>query len=393
MSVRPLTNLYSQLVAGRDASMLLRTDEVFNLTLRLGQVLKGKVLRHYEGTRYSVAFNGQERVVDSTVPMRVGDTVSGRVVAIDDKVHLQRIADSVSGGDAKRSVRAVPSDELSALFARYQVDLTQQQHRKLITLIRAYGGSRQIAPSALVLHKLGLPQHPELIQAVHEVFTSTRTPGNFNVASGPQVPCADVPAGPAAIVAELSGLLQRMSDDIADAVTTDTTDLSPDLNGGQDRDASDREQWQLGQWLLNIQGEGSLAHRFLRFPIWLDDRMVEVSMAVFSQLDSQQDGPSDAAEAAPLRHRKAVFSLQTDNLGFVEVEALVADRHLRLTVNVEHQRAAEQLAGKLSELTAALTAHDWKVDEIRYGIRDEASGVVDSLFEHHVSPDSLSCLL
>ena len=85
-------------------SLWVQGDPEFAATLRLGQVLKGKVLRHFEGGRYLVSFGGQEKVVDSGVPLRTGEVLYGRVMALDDKVHLQRVSATHDGaGGASES--------------------------------------------------------------------------------------------------------------------------------------------------------------------------------------------------------------------------------------------------------------------------------------------------
>ena len=392
MNVNGIYDLFSTATSGADRSLVLRADQEFNLALKLGQVLKGKVLRHYEGGRYSVSFGGQEKVVDSAVPLRIGDTIQGRVVAIDDKVHLQRIVDSTRDDAARQPAPGGPRDDITALFARYQVQLTPVQHQALSRLVSRLGGSKLVAPSALILHKLGLPQDPALVQAIHQVLVQARADsGLLNTQSGPKLPSATT-AGSVnnAVVHELAPLLAQLSDEVADVSTPQASDDAAQTDAGADhRQGEQRDLWQLGQWLLNMQGEGSLAHRFIRFPVWLDDSLVEVSMALYSQHDRH---PA-TNEPGALRHHKVVFSLATGNLGHVEIEALVADRHLRLTVSVERQYAAERLAEYLTTLTAALNAHDWHVDEIRYRTRDDLTGVMQSIVEHHITPDSLSQLM
>lgn len=392
MNVSGLNDFFSPGATGTDRALLLRTDNEFNLTLKLGQVLKGKVLRHYEGGRYAMSFGGQEKVVDSAVPLRVGNTIQARVIAIEDKVHLQRLGDSARGEDSKSETPAQLRDDISALFARHQVQLTQTQHQSLTRLARRLGGSTLVASSALIVHKLGLPLEPELLQAVYRVLDSSRATQFVNTEFGPQLPTGnETGTVNIAVVQQLAPLLAELSDDVANVATKLAFDngARSDSSTDQRQGARDAEMWQLGQWLVNMQGQGSLAHRYLRFPLWFDERMIEVSMALYSQHDRQEG----TAEPGALRYHKAVFSLETENLGQVEIEALVADRHLRLTVNVRRQYAAERLAEYLTTLTAALNAHDWQVDEIRYGIRDDVSGVLQSIVEHHVTPDSLSQLM
>ncbi|HEX6265414.1 MAG TPA: hypothetical protein VFZ81_00795, partial [Burkholderiales bacterium] len=62
--------------------------------LSLGQILKARVLKHHEGNRYLVSLQGRERVVDSSIPLTVGEVVRGRVVAVGDRVELQPLPEA-----------------------------------------------------------------------------------------------------------------------------------------------------------------------------------------------------------------------------------------------------------------------------------------------------------
>ena len=59
--------------------------------LNLGQIIKGKVMRQYDGGRYLVSFGGHERVVDSSVPLTSGELIHGRVIGLGERVELQRV--------------------------------------------------------------------------------------------------------------------------------------------------------------------------------------------------------------------------------------------------------------------------------------------------------------
>lgn len=66
-------------------------------SLALGQVLEGRVTRTFQGGRYLMEFNGQERVVDSAVPLQEGDVLRGRVVALGEQVVLEKMASAPQG--------------------------------------------------------------------------------------------------------------------------------------------------------------------------------------------------------------------------------------------------------------------------------------------------------
>ena len=403
MNLDVISNFLQSGSGSTGRSLVVNADSEFNLTLELGQVLKGKVLRHYEGGRYSVSFGGQEKVVDSTSPLRVGEIIHGRVVGIDDKVHLQRIVAGALNQDEKASgARLVPEqrDAIAALFARYQVPLTPEQHAALRRVQSQLGGSKLLGPSALIVRKLGLPNDPVLLKAINQVLHQARSNEGVTTGVGPSIEGGLANGAiDSGLVMSLAPLLARLVEQSNPQPTTLATTSEEDRqsnatatfsNSDDHQESKDDQLWRLGNWLINIQNEGSQAHRHLRFPLWLNDRMIEVGIAFYSQ---EHGLPGSASGENSLRHRKVVFSLATENMGTIEVEALVAGQHLRLSVNTEKQFAAEMLGTHLTVLTSTLARHGWHVDEILYRAKDDLSGVMQSIVEHHVLPDSLSRLM
>ena len=83
MSTGPVEGALQQGLLRLDQSLIFGADRDFLSTLTMGQIIKGRVLRHYEGSRYGVEFGGQERVVDSAIALRSGDVIhaiNGRTV-------------------------------------------------------------------------------------------------------------------------------------------------------------------------------------------------------------------------------------------------------------------------------------------------------------------------
>ena len=65
--------------------------DAFRAALKLGEIIRGRVMRSLGEGRYSVSFHGQERIVDSAIPLRTDDILHGRVIALGDRVELQRV--------------------------------------------------------------------------------------------------------------------------------------------------------------------------------------------------------------------------------------------------------------------------------------------------------------
>ena len=81
-------NQSGQLTANR---LLFAGEDDFAAKLTIGQILKAKVLRHHEGSRYVASFGSGEKVVDSSIPLTPGELIEGRVKSIGKQVELQRV--------------------------------------------------------------------------------------------------------------------------------------------------------------------------------------------------------------------------------------------------------------------------------------------------------------
>ncbi len=166
----------------------------------------------------------------------------------------------------------------------------------------------------------------------------------------------------------------------ADSINGDAT--GGGVSGSMQHDTPD-----LGRLVLNAQTEGVVSHRLGTLPIRLNDQLIEVDIAMFEQRKGKvKEG---------IRHRQLVFSLNTENLGHVEVTAKIAGEHLRICVSTEDQEKTELASRYLGQLRGTLAEFGWQVDELIYETRasDERGEVVGAVIEHIVSQDSLSRLM
>jgi len=416
MSVGGILEAFQQgLFSGADRSLVVQTDGDFASTLTLGQIIKGRVLRHYEGMRYGLSFDGQEKVVDTTLPLRPGELIQARVVNIGEQIHLQRVVGPETESREKNQKGDNPPlgtgglenrDDISRLFARYQAALSADQHGLLQQLQDRQGGTNQVALSGLILNKLGLKLEPEYVRAIDRVLTEiNQGAAPLSTKVGPSLP---VFAGQVGISPELvNGLAPLLSQLLKEdywghfeptgepAASNAKEELRlPDRSDGDHNlggSSKKQQEWFLGQWLLNVQQEGSVSHRFLRFPLWFGERLTEVSIALFAQKEQGRQGTAD--EMGTLKFRKAIFSLETDNLGHLEIEARIAVRSLRLEVTADSIDSAEFLGNRLAVLETALLQYGWQVDEISYHARAEQVGVMRSVVEHHINQDSFTRLM
>jgi hypothetical protein len=415
VSLTQITNIVQGALA-RGGGWYVEGDAGFTRTLTIGQVLKARILRHYEGGRYLAQIDGQQRVVDSAIPLRVGEVVHGRVTTLDERVHLQRVADVPGHLQPERSSGqshfASDGQWLDELFAHYQVTLGPQDRATLLRQSARVSEPRLMALGGLVLCKLGTAIRAELLNALYRVFNTSRlreivsnleTPYSLATsATSARTDSDDAVQQLAGLAAssQLEGWRRGAETRLGDARTETVADTNGDLvkcapvagdgaeqSSGEKRDASYGE-WLLGHRLLNTQSNGSVSHRLCHFPLWFGDHLVEISVALFSQQEStcSEDG---------IRHRRLVLSLETANLGHLEVTVDLAGHRLRLQLIAADEVATERLARHLGELKSELKRLGWEIDEIKYVTEAKVEGgaAVRAVLEHHIAQDSLSRLM
>jgi hypothetical protein len=363
--------------------------------LSLGQIIKGRVLRHYEGGRYLMSLEGRERVVDSSVPLKAGEIIRGRVVAIGDRVELQPLAEEgaaagpVSGITQEKpdAGAASPTDELTASFANAGLKLDEQARASLTRALRGAGDPQALVLAAIALAKIGLPQDPALLDAIQALLK--RRPSTI-----------ESPAESAEAFAVSPG--QNLATQLHEAIKTalpgseaanaaaspalpaDVSSAGADGRPASDHGGSQADSGQLGQWILNAQTGGSVFHRVGTLPLLIGGRLVEVDVALFEQ-DARQ-----AKQGEP-RARHLVFVLNTEGFGGVEVSARLVNSHVRVRFASERSATLDLLASRREELSRHLVGLGWVVDEIAYETKesDERNPAYRAVVDYVVTQGSL----
>ncbi len=390
----------------------------FAASLKLGQVLKARVLRHYEGSRYLADFGGNERVVDSAIPLNTGEVLYGRVIGLGDKVELQRVQDvSVSGETPVSSPATVAPTAGGALGAMlesissdYRVTFSESDRAVLMTAARKADQPELMMQAGAYLNKLALSQNADLLEAIYARLNrdGERTMRSLLQGSAPELSVVEQESGAAVSAATL----KQMSSILEQAVDQNESEHSRDEStetGGRDSasaplqeaavQALQRQQAdadgsrdelmeRMAQWLLNAQGGGSVSHRLGTIPFLMDGRLVEVDLALFEQRQSPQINGTTT-------HRKIVLALNTENLGKVNVEATVSGENLRLRVVADNREHSDAVADHAQHLRRSLTQLGWTVDEIRYETTTAGApgNPARSVLNHMIGLDSFNRLV
>lgn len=384
-------------------------------TLTVGNIVKGKVMRHYEGNRYSVDFSGRERVVDSAIPLKTGELIRGRVLAVDDKVYVQRIqipetTDLIRGSVNRNQLNIdLPGARvLLQLFEQYQMPINNTQLREVGPLVARAANPDLMALSALILSKMGSRLEPEFLRAIYRHLQANEagtTARNNSVAPSLRV-STEIPTETAARTAEpplvpaLAELLRQQharydalsqikQEQETHAWFSEAATEMPQTDSQSARGQHDTNGRNLSNRLLNVQNDNSVAHRMIQLPIWVGDSLVEIEIAFFAQKEQNRTVGNTAGF-----FRKIVFSLETDVLGHVEVVVHLANRNARVEFVTSRSESSAMLARYSSDIEAALLDLGWDSDELSYRTATEVDGgVLGSVVEHYITQNSFSRLM
>jgi|GEM_PF-1798252 len=420
MSVQGINGAVPQFVPGASGRLYLPGAFDFSQTLNIGQIIEGKVLRQFDDTRYLVSFGERERVVDSSVPLSVGDVLYGRVVGLGERVELQRVYRDAAEGlapkapllaDTPRGQRLSRGvSELEALLQRYQVSLSETERATLQRAARSMADPQALGWASALLTKLGLPVDPALLGALYKAQLpkpgTVVPPGSVTDAKVPEVLAVwDAPpqAGTAALRDLADGVEQIMKAKVQSPAASRSVPSAREVGGtslpgavsvdpvparAEERSAfqsTSHDTEELASWILNAQTGGVVSHALGVLPLLVGGKLLEVNVAMFEQ---QRDIKSEQR----LAHRQVVLSLHTERLGQVQVIARVAGEHVRVTLATDDSERTQQAAQYANALKDALKQSAWRVDEITYETRSAAAhnGVVRSIIEHVVSQDTLN---
>lgn len=421
MNVTNIIQALSDSSGKTSQSLFIQSDSSFRDTLTLGQVIKGKILRQYDSGKYLVDFSGEKKVVDSAVPLKTKDIITGRVVGIGEKIQLQKINQTVPGEIINKAVNDVSAqsiknaDEkaLHQLFNRFNEKISPKQRADVALNMKTAGNRDLMALSALVVRKMGVGLEQEYIKSIYSVLNHGKPDYLKKIVSIPEiltdlrnkeVNVSEFSNKSVYLLAQMIKELNHIDEickyeDSQSGKIDDTEKYMSEgrgdnlavqnvLNKKQQAEDKQRNEWLLGSILMNVQSEGKVSHSVKTFPIWLGERVVEVTMAMFSQ----QQGSSDNQG---IRYQKIVFSLSTELLGHVEISVKLSDKSLMIDVKSENDKATDIMSAYVGDLRAMLSDMGWSISDVNYQTVDmeQSSEVIRSVVNHYISQESMDQLM
>jgi hypothetical protein len=378
-----------------DLSLVIQQQDWLK-TISLGQIIKGKVLKVYDGNRYGVMMGGQERVVDSTIAFHVGQQLSTKVMDIQgDKVSL-KLTERSSGNETfpAKPEQTTAQTLVDSLIREFNLQrLTTAQQQSIDGIAKSFKQDRFAIKLALYLAKNGLPVSEPLIR---NLMKSAAEPVRLAVLETPvdyadlSRHSAEMPLLYQAIAEAFGGASMHPENENETAPESRTQDGVRDQNvtGGytlasmfQQRESGfdDESEQTPFMKLLNIDTEGAIAHSFDVLSLIINDRLLEFDVAFFDQAHTQTGATSS---------KQIVFELET-GAGKVGVVAKLVNNRLSLAFNAEQSALLEALQQQKETFSETLTEAGWVLEQAHYASHTTQGSAMAAVIDHVLAQGSM----
>jgi hypothetical protein len=394
--------------ANTDAQLIINADKDKWLdTVTAGQILKGRVLKAYGEHKYGVMFGGQERIVDSTIPLTVGDTLTGNVTSVNEKVVSMKVIETAKREELNNIATTnhkLSKTPLEASAISSGVDLTPLQQKIILSAANLTTNVALAINMGLYLVKLGIPITSELIQTLtsRAVLENDLNTGHHNEIKVPIIEYQDLLASDSEHKLSLNEAIGKLKQffehvDELDALLSEESTHATLVESKQDllmvngiaafdkddsSETEDRDLARLLDLILNVNTHGSIKHRLKSLPIVIDGRLQEFDVAFFDQ------------EAGAKCDQKVVskslkFSLDTD-YGKLDIVAKTVNDRISISFMSLSELFLDSLESNEQALLDQLISAGWKVNALNFSGDINSQNAVESIVNHVLQQDSLN---
>jgi hypothetical protein len=361
----------------------------------IGQSVRVQIVARLAERRFVAVHEGSRYVVESSVPLAVGQSVDATVTAVEGVVQLR-----YQGGELRAASEGT-ADELTtqrggASQTQGLKQLEQRYHVKLDDAQRAWVaalGAQSADPAAVSIGALFLQKVSASLdeQAVRALYSRLAWDRSAEITDG-----VDLSALLSAVQRGDATAVQDLADELADAVDSDSTSqldtaladsagsLAPDQQSFDQPSSERRDAFKYARELLNTQDAGALAYRYGSLPVIVSGHLVELDLVVFRERRPQ---PGSAAL------KKLVMTLRTDTLGTVEIVAQSTEGRLSVSIASPSAEATEQLSSHAREVRELVGRLGWNVDSVAYRLSARTDRAASHLAQHVLKAGTVDALL
>ena len=411
--------------------------EDFRATLKVGDLVSGRVLRQVAENRFLVTFDGLNLVVETNIELSPQDNVQGRILSLDDQVTVRLTSHSAGATNRSQSIAELlgnlnfPVDAQAKAFAKalvaYNMPLNAESLESLLNYASAVDIESSLPPSLITAAwLLKLPPQSHLISALQLIFEQRRdlVGGLQHLKNSLDLLLENLPKGIDPLL--INQILEFLTLDPGDANFTDQiSEFASRLGLGYEAKLlallDSRESIQgflksTGRNLkvqllqLNLQVKDFLSANGLRNAVHRNlSQTVEAIERVFASIDSHELamnrdvlnggqfylqiplyygdkyltaevlGRSDSSDKIDLENLQLQMVIETENLGTLKVNLQVLHRDMIcaiLTENLSYNSFIEREKGNLLSRMKAL---NYNLEDVRLQVVDKGEIGIDMI--------------
>ena len=411
--------------------------EDFRATLKVGDLVSGRVLRQVAENRFLVTFDGLNLVVETNIELSPQDNVQGRILSLDDQVTVRLTSHGAGATNRSQSIAELlgnlnfPVDAQVKAFAKalvaYNMPLNAESLESLLNYASAVDIESSLPPNLITAAwLLKLPPQSHLISALQLIFEQRRdlVGGLQHLKNSLDLLLENLPKGIDPLL--INQILEFLTLDPDDANFADQiSEFASRLGLGYEAKLlallDSRESIQgflksTGRNLkvlllqLNLQVKDFLSANGLRNAVHRNlSQTVEAIERVFASIDSHELamnrdvlnggqfylqiplyygdeyltaevlGRSDSSDKIDLENLQLQMVIETENLGTLKVNLQVLHRDMIcaiLTENLSYNSFIEREKGNLLSRMKAL---NYNLEDVRLQVVDKGEIGIDMI--------------
>ncbi|MBD68533.1 hypothetical protein CMK21_00190 [Candidatus Poribacteria bacterium] len=411
--------------------------EDFRATLKVGDLVSGRVLRQVAENRFLVTFDGLNLVVETNIELSPQDNVQGRILSLDDQVTVRLTSHGAGATNRSQSIAELlgnlnfPVDAQAKAFAKalvaYNMPLNAESLESLLNYASAVDIESSLPPNLITAAwLLKLPPQSHLISALQLIFEQRRdlVGGLQHLKNSLDLLLENLPKGIDPLL--INQILEFLTLDPDDANFADQiSEFASRLGLGYEAKLlallDSRESIQgflksTGRNLkvlllqLNLQVKDFLSANGLRNAVHRNlSQTVEAIERVFASIDSHELamnrdvlnggqfylqiplyygdeyltaevlGRSDSSDKIDLENLQLQMVIETENLGTLKVNLQVLHRDMIcaiLTENLSYNSFIEREKGSLLSRMKAL---NYNLEDVRLQVVDKSEIGIDMI--------------
>ncbi|MCB5191871.1 flagellar hook-length control protein FliK [Methylobacillus arboreus] len=361
-------------------------------SLTNGQIIKGRILRQYSEGRYGVSFAGQERVVDSAIPLSVGDVLQGKVLGVSENSVSIRLLSGRAEQQPDAREQGEVGQQAHDVLDQAKASLSAVQRQAVLEVAARFADPDNAIQAGIFLAKLGLPVSRQAVEMVLKklqadlplasVGSLDELPELAFVAPNAKLPEQAVPDSE--VIDTLQNFFiqhwQQQASLRGIGRDDDKFGLFAETSG---EGADQREQPTLFS-IFNTQTGANVLHRLHALPVMIDGQLREFDLALFDQQDSSSH--------EEVSSRRIQFNLQTE-FGLVALDARIVNQHVSLQIAAQSSQMVEMLDDHVDTLKDNLKEAGWSLDHVENQFDAVMQQPARQIVEHVLAQDSLRMVI